>query len=50
MRLTRESGPKKKKQAKEGKKHHHDHIPSYLKEEMGNGHGLAELFQKKAKE
>lgn len=49
MRLTKESEPKKRKQTKEQKKHHHDHVPAYMRDEVFHEHGVADLFTKKEK-
>lgn len=48
MRLTRESGQKKKKQPaiKDGKKHH-DHVAAYMREEMHQAQALTDLFEKR---
>lgn len=49
MRLSRESETKTKKQPKDAKKHHHGHIPTYMKEEMMHETAVADLFNKKEK-
>ncbi|MEG1615756.1 MAG: hypothetical protein RR202_00220 [Bacteroidales bacterium] len=49
MRLTRESGNKKKKPAIKDSKKHHDHIATYMKDELAHANSVSDLFQKENK-
>lgn len=49
MRLTKESEPKKRKQTKDTKKHHHEHVPAYMRDEVLHENSVADLFVKKGK-